>query len=149
MTLATTGLRAAADRLIAAAAGPLPWDPVRDLLGDNDIASAYTVQRLLTEHSLAQGRRIVGHKIGLTSPAVQRQLGVDPTWGCCSADSVPGYPSYESLPFRPDHFRFRIGARPFTPHARRSGFRESLPDRASLHISVTACAATAHWPGSR
>jgi 2-keto-4-pentenoate hydratase len=77
MTLTTTGLRVAADRLIAAAAAPRQCDPVRDILGDNDIAAAYAVQRLLTEDSLARGRGIVGHKIGLTSTAVQRQLGVD------------------------------------------------------------------------
>jgi 2-keto-4-pentenoate hydratase len=77
MTLSTTNLRAAADRLIAAAAGPLQCDPVRDILGEVDVASAYAVQRLLTEDSVTRGRRIVGHKIGLTSPAVQRQLGVD------------------------------------------------------------------------
>jgi 2-keto-4-pentenoate hydratase len=87
MTLTTTGLREAADRLIAAAAGPLACDPVRDILGDHDIASAYAVQRLLTEDSLARGRLIVGHKIGLTSPAVQRQLGVDqPDSGVLFAD---------------------------------------------------------------
>ena len=77
MTPTTTGLRAAADRLIAAAAAPVQCEPVRDILGDTDIASAYAVQHILTEDSLARGRGIVGHKIGLTSPAVQHQLGVD------------------------------------------------------------------------
>jgi 2-keto-4-pentenoate hydratase len=87
MTLTTTGLRAAADRLIAAAAAPLQCNPVRDLLGEADVVSAYAVQRLLTEDSLRRGRRIVGHKIGLTSPAVQRQLGVDqPDSGVLFAD---------------------------------------------------------------
>jgi len=87
MTFTATGLRAAADRLIAAAAAPLQCDPVRDILGEADIASAYAVQRLLTEDSLRRGRRIVGHKIGLTSPAVQRQLGVDqPDSGVLFAD---------------------------------------------------------------
>jgi 2-keto-4-pentenoate hydratase len=87
MSLITTDLRAAADRLIAAAAEPLQCDPVREILGDTDIAAAYSVQRLLTENSLARGRRIVGHKIGLTSPAVQRQLGVDqPDSGVLFAD---------------------------------------------------------------
>jgi hypothetical protein len=51
MTLTTTPLRDAADRLIAAAAAPRQCDPVRDILGKSDIASAYAVQRLLTEHS--------------------------------------------------------------------------------------------------
>ena len=55
MTLATTPLRDAADRLIAAAAAPRPCDPVRVVLGKSDIASAYPVQRLLTEHSLLVG----------------------------------------------------------------------------------------------
>ena len=59
MTLTTTPLREAADRLIAAAAEPLQCDPVRDILGDKDIASTYEVQRLLTEPSLAQGRQII------------------------------------------------------------------------------------------
>jgi 2-keto-4-pentenoate hydratase len=87
MTLTTTGLRAAADRLIAAAAAPQQCDPVRDILGGTDIAAAYAVQRLLTEDSERRGRRIVGHKIGLTSPAVQRQLGVDqPDSGVLFAD---------------------------------------------------------------
>lgn len=77
MTVTTTNLRSAADRLIAAAAEPRQCEPVRDILGDSDIEAAYAVQKLLTEDSLARGRVIVGHKIGLTSPAVQQQLGVD------------------------------------------------------------------------
>jgi 2-keto-4-pentenoate hydratase len=77
MTVTTTNLRAAADRLIAAAAAPRQCEPVRDILGDSNIEAAYAVQNLLTEDSLARGRVIVGHKIGLTSPAVQQQLGVD------------------------------------------------------------------------
>ncbi len=77
MTQNPTILRDAADRLIAAAAAPKQCEPVRDILGDQDIAAAYTVQHLLTEDSVNRGRTIVGHKIGITSPVVQRQLGVD------------------------------------------------------------------------
>ena len=83
ITLTTTPLREAAGRLIAAAAARQPCDPVRDILGNSDIASAYAVQRLLTEHSLARGRQIAGH----TSPTVQQQLGVDqPDSGVLFAD---------------------------------------------------------------
>jgi 2-keto-4-pentenoate hydratase len=77
MTATPKALREAADRLIAAAAAPKQCEPIRDIIGDRDIAAAYGVQRLLTEDSVARGRAVVGHKIGLTSPAVQRQLGVD------------------------------------------------------------------------
>ncbi|MEA2446291.1 MAG: 2-keto-4-pentenoate hydratase [Thermoleophilales bacterium] len=87
MTRTTTTLREAADRLIAAADAPRQCDPVRDILGETDIAAAYSVQQVLTENSLTRGRRIVGHKIGLTSPSVQRQLGVDqPDSGVLFAD---------------------------------------------------------------
>jgi 2-keto-4-pentenoate hydratase len=50
---------------------------VRRLLPDATVSTGYAVQRLLTEARLAGGHRVVGRKIGLTSPAVQAQLGVD------------------------------------------------------------------------
>ncbi|OSC31580.1 2-keto-4-pentenoate hydratase [Mycobacterium vulneris] len=87
MTLTTADIRVAADRLIAAAAALQQCDPVRDILGAADVPAAYAVQRLLTEDSLRRGRHIVGHKIGLTSPAVQQQLGVNqPDSGVLFAD---------------------------------------------------------------
>jgi len=67
----------AADRLLAAAATGTPCSPVRDLVGPDDLTAAYAVQQQVTAHRLAMGATIVGRKIGLTSPAVQRQLGVD------------------------------------------------------------------------
>jgi 2-keto-4-pentenoate hydratase len=69
--------RNAADRLAAAAASGRPCPPVRDLLGDTDVALAYRVQEQLLEARIAAGDRRVGRKIGLTSAAVQTQLGVD------------------------------------------------------------------------
>ena len=77
MTLTQPELRKAADRLIAAAGAPCQCEPVRNILGDNDIGAAYAVQNLITQDSLNRGRTIVGYKIGITSPAVQHQLGVD------------------------------------------------------------------------
>lgn len=61
--------------------------PVRDLLGSTDVAEAYAVQETNTRLWLQEGRRLVGRKIGLTSTAVQRQLGVDqPDYGMLFAD---------------------------------------------------------------
>jgi 2-keto-4-pentenoate hydratase len=86
-TKTCTKLHDAADRLIHAAATRIPCDPIRDLVGSTDVATGYAVQRLVTEESLARGRHVVGHKIGLTSAAVQRQLGVDqPDSGILYAD---------------------------------------------------------------
>ncbi|KUL64463.1 2-keto-4-pentenoate hydratase [Streptomyces violaceusniger] len=81
----------AADALAEAARGGTACPPVRTLLDDGDIEAAYAVQRLNLQREQATGRRIVGRKIGLTSLAVQRQLGVDqPDFGALFADmAVP------------------------------------------------------------
>src|SRR4051812_37267997 len=76
----------AAEVLAAAAETATPCPPIRDLFADGDIDAAYEVQRLTVERVLAAGQRLVGRKIGLTSPAVQRQLGVDqPDFGALFA----------------------------------------------------------------
>ncbi|MBE7195323.1 2-keto-4-pentenoate hydratase [Gordonia polyisoprenivorans] len=77
----------AAERLAAARRTATPCPPVRDLLGTEDVAAAYEVQQRFVDDCERDGARIVGRKIGLTSPAVQRQLGVDqPDFGVLFAD---------------------------------------------------------------
>ena len=59
---------------------PLP--PLTETEPDFDLAAAYRVQTLVWERRLAAGHRAVGHKVGLTNAAMQRQLGVDePDYG--------------------------------------------------------------------
>jgi 2-keto-4-pentenoate hydratase len=79
----------AAERLIAAARTGVPAAPVRDVLGSTDVVSAYEVQNVLTAARTAAGARVVGRKVGLTSPVVQRQLGVDqPDFGVLFDDML-------------------------------------------------------------
>ena len=44
--------------------------PIRERLQEDDIESAYAIQEINTDFWLADGRRLVGRKIGLTSQAV-------------------------------------------------------------------------------
>lgn len=50
---------------------------LREALAPEDADSAYEIQFANTRHWLQSGRRIIGRKIGLTSKAVQMQLGVN------------------------------------------------------------------------
>lgn len=81
----------AAALLKAAAANGLPIPPLRDRLARSDQEGAYAIQEANTLLALAEGRRLVGRKIGLTSLAVQAQLGVDqPDFGMLFADMAVG-----------------------------------------------------------
>ncbi|GHB51889.1 putative hydratase/decarboxylase [Streptomyces viridiviolaceus] len=92
------GVPEAAARLLEAAATRVPCAPVRDLIGTSDIGAAYAVQQRVTAARLARGARVVGHKIGLTSPAVQQQLGVDqPDFGVLLDDM--GHTDGDTVPY--------------------------------------------------
>lgn len=85
------GIEAAVARLLRAERDRTPTPPVRDVLGEEDVDAAYEVQRRIVETKVAAGRRVVGRKIGLTSEAVRRQLGVDrPDFGVLLDDMVFG-----------------------------------------------------------
>jgi len=63
--------------LRTARAARTPVAPVSSTHGIEGLEAAYAVADLNTQARLAEGQRIVGLKVGLTSKAVQEQLGVD------------------------------------------------------------------------
>lgn len=52
-------------------------EPVRDLIGADNVEAAYQVQQVNTNFRLGEGAKIIGHKIGLTAPVVQKQFGIN------------------------------------------------------------------------
>jgi 2-keto-4-pentenoate hydratase len=65
-----------ADELADAAAQVRPVEPLTARAPGLDLAGAYAVQRALVRRWTHAGDRVVGHKVGLTSAAMQQQLGV-------------------------------------------------------------------------
>ncbi|MGF6308886.1 2-keto-4-pentenoate hydratase [Bradyrhizobium sp. i1.8.4] len=75
-----------ATRLQEAESARRPIDPIAGEIGSGSLETAYAVQSEVTRRGIADGRRLVGRKIGLTSKAVQQQLGVDqPDYGALFA----------------------------------------------------------------
>lgn len=67
----------AADALAQARASRQTIPPVSSSYGIKSLEDAYAVAEHNTQRRLLQGRRVTGLKVGLTSKAVQQQLGVD------------------------------------------------------------------------
>lgn len=67
-----------ADQLYNAEINKTPIAPIRTAFeGERDIEAAYEIQKLVTQKKLDNDAKLIGKKIGLTSFAVQNQLGVD------------------------------------------------------------------------
>ncbi|WP_386691363.1 MULTISPECIES: 2-keto-4-pentenoate hydratase [unclassified Lonepinella] len=72
--------------------------PLREQYPNMTLADAYAIQAANTQHAIQAGRRITGRKIGLTSVAVQKQLGVDqPDFGTLFDDLAFG--DSQPIPF--------------------------------------------------
>jgi len=83
----TASIAAVSERLREAALSRRPIPPIRDALPERTLQCAYEIQEFTTRHSLENGRRLTGRKIGLTSRAIQQQLRMDtPDFGMLFAD---------------------------------------------------------------
>ncbi|GAB6983990.1 2-keto-4-pentenoate hydratase [Nocardioides pyridinolyticus] len=72
----------AARRLLDAYDTRKPVAPLTSTYDDLELDDAYAIQVLQIEQLVARGRSIRGHKVGLTSAAMQRLLGVvEPDYG--------------------------------------------------------------------
>jgi 2-keto-4-pentenoate hydratase len=82
-------LKFCAESLYIARRDQAPIAPLSASVGLRDAGQAYEVQEMNTKRWLQEGRRLVGRKIGLTSKAVQDQLGVkEPDYGMLWGDKT-------------------------------------------------------------
>ncbi|MFB6633743.1 2-keto-4-pentenoate hydratase [Streptomyces sp. NPDC056362] len=72
----------AAELLRSAEHAVTPIDPLTESFPGIDTEDAYEIQLLNIRHRLAAGAEVHGHKVGLSSPVMQRMMGVDePDYG--------------------------------------------------------------------
>lgn len=78
-----------ADELFEADRTLVPVAPLRNRVLDLSLEDAYVIQTHQLDRHIAGGRVLAGRKVGLTSLAIQAQLGVDsPDFGYFFADMV-------------------------------------------------------------
>jgi 2-keto-4-pentenoate hydratase len=76
-----TRAKLAAD-LAEAERSRVPIDPLTAGYPDIDVVDAYEIQLINIRSRVADGARVVGHKVGLSSEAMQKMMGVDePDYG--------------------------------------------------------------------
>lgn len=87
----------AASALLGAYTSGVPIPPLQETFGPLGIDDAYQIQLRQAGRWLASGRRVAGHKVGLTSAAMQRQLGVtQPDFGHLMTDMF--FAEHEEIP---------------------------------------------------
>ncbi len=89
MTLTAEQRAAMAAALYRAEADAAPIEPFTVTHPDADIEDAYAVANLVTEMKVAAGRSVKGHKVGLTSKAMQQMSNAtEPDYGTLTDDWI-------------------------------------------------------------
>lgn len=82
MTLTKSDRTAASAALVDAYRTKVAIEPLTDTYPGLDLADAYEIQLIQARKRQSEGARARGHKVGLTSAAMRKQLGVDePDYG--------------------------------------------------------------------
>jgi 2-keto-4-pentenoate hydratase len=78
----TSSVQTIAERLDTAWRTQTPVPPITESDGITDLKTAYDIQSCWAAMRIARGEKVLGRKIGLTSKAIQQQLGVsEPDYG--------------------------------------------------------------------
>src|SRR6185437_1133501 len=75
--------------------------PLTAAYPDIDVVDAYEVQLINIRQRIAEGARVVGHKVGLSSKVMQQMMGVDePDYG----HLLDGMQVFEDVPVKTSRF---------------------------------------------
>lgn len=116
MSIDAHTVQALADALLAAETTREPIEALTAERPELTVEDAYAIQQVNTARKLATGRRIVGRKVGLTSLAMQQQLGVNqPDYGAITDDMLVQAPATVDLSALINsrvegEFAFRVGS---------------------------------------
>ncbi|BBX54318.1 2-keto-4-pentenoate hydratase [Mycolicibacterium poriferae] len=92
--------RLAAD-LAQAERSRVPISPLTDGQPDIDVVDAYEIQLINIRQRVAEGARVIGHKVGLSSEAMQKMMNVDePDYG----HLLDEMQVFEGTPVRSDRY---------------------------------------------
>ncbi|GLE53404.1 2-keto-4-pentenoate hydratase [Mycobacterium montefiorense] len=81
----------------------LPIPPLTSAHPDIDVVDAYEIQLINIRQRVAEGARVLGHKVGLSSKAMQQMMGVDePDYG----HLLDEMQVFEDTPVRADKYLF-------------------------------------------
>ena len=81
----------------------VPISPLTDANPDIDVVDAYEIQLINIRQRLAEGARVVGHKVGLSSEAMQKMMNVDePDYGHLLDEMAV----FEDIPVRSDRYLY-------------------------------------------
>jgi 2-keto-4-pentenoate hydratase len=79
------------EHLLKGRLGRTPASPISEIAPDLTLEEAYALQRQLEQALVARGERVVGHKVGFTTAALQERHGVsEPVLGFLLASGVFG-----------------------------------------------------------
>jgi len=100
--------REAAHALVTAERDRAPIPPLRETYPELDASDAYEIQLLNIRERLAAGSTVHGHKVGLSSKAMQEMMGVDePDYGHLLSDmQLPGDGQSEDRPVSAGRYCF-------------------------------------------
>ncbi len=94
---------ALADDLAEAERTRVPLNPLTGAEPDIDVVDAYEIQLINIRRRVDEGAVVVGHKVGLSSKAMQQMMGVDePDYGHLLADMEV----FEGVPVATDRYLF-------------------------------------------